>query len=309
MVLGFGKRGPDSVGCYGKLPLHGDYLSHGSDGPEARRLTAWFDAGYRLTRGSDSLNAAGTGFILPGLGKRTIYGGFWPSGDKSGTRRFPFTLFAAGRTKPLAQLGALAPLALVRMWDTISAAMPGLRAAGTVDKVTTIVSGITMPALPSPEEAAAEFARASEVPALVARAKPSLLDVVRLTAALKTEKKAPPFAVRIPLTTQYSAAAETVAWLTILSRRLDHADLAAESQLFVRPPKGHETGELFVIHRELRPDDLGFVLHPTEDYPYGNLLGEDDDDPDNAEFFARFDEAAGENPTLAKFVETACGEV
>jgi len=54
-----------------------------------------------------------------------------------------------------------------------------------------------------------------------------------------------------------------------------------------------------VIHRELRSEDLGFVLTPTEDYPYGNLLGNDANDPAAAEFAASIETPEGAEFTLA----------
>ena len=62
-------------------------------------------------------------------------------------------------------------------------------------------------------------------------------------------------------------------------------------------------GELVLIHRDLKPEDLGFILSPTEDYPFGNVLGAPSDDPEVEDFWASFTEATGANPTLERFVE------
>jgi len=137
-----------------------------------------------------------------------------------------------------------------------------------------------------------------------------LFDAVRLTKALAGRGKkgeAPMFAVHLPLRTGYPTAVEGCAWIDLFARRFSAPAMPQESHLFLRPPASGRPGELALIHRELRPEDLEFVLSPTEDYPYGNVLGTDpaDDDPEVEEFWRSFRERTGESPTLDRFVEEA----
>ncbi len=277
MVLGFGKKTTAGVGCYGKLPLHGDYVSHQGESPEARRLTTWLDDGYRLTGGRDDQTAPETRFLLHGRKKGAIFGMLWPSIDHSGTRRFPFSLFAELPGKALASAGAGIPLALSPTWTSMRDAYEALRGAATPDAIRAALSQIQVFGVPEDlEEVRAKFSLGAMAAPVADRTRAVYVDVLRLTGALGPGRKgtAPEFAVRIPLTTVADPEVETTAWLSILSRRLLAPDLSAECHVFFRPRGQGEAGELFAIHRELRPEDLGFILTPTDQYLYGNLLGE-----------------------------------
>jgi hypothetical protein len=294
MVLGFLKKGPDSVGCYGKLPLHGDYVSHANDGPEARFLSSWLDSGYRMTPGRDDPDAAEVGFVIGGR-KRALVGVTWPSGDASGTRRFPFTLFVAVPAKPVAAYGDLVTVGVTPPIVKMLNAYPDIRQAAAVDRIMHLVSAIPVPPLPDATAVAGEFrSRASETLSAAA-AMPTLFEVIRFTDALGGGAKggAPAFAVRIPLRTEYAPSLEAAAWLSILSHRLGDPALTAKSHVFVRSPKGGADGELFLIHRDLKPEDLGFVLIPTDEYAYGNFLGDDGDEVESQDFVT---ELSGNHP-------------
>ena len=144
MVLGIGRKAQEGVGCYGKLPHHGDYVSHQSDGAEAQRLTAWLDGGYRLTGGGDDPEAAETWFLLRGQKKAAIFGSMCPSGDASNTRRFPFTLFAEASTKGLAALEHHVTIGLAPTWRAMSGAFTDLRETTTIDGVRERLQGIAV---------------------------------------------------------------------------------------------------------------------------------------------------------------------
>jgi len=303
MVLGFLKKGPGSVGCYGKLPLHGDYISHANDGQEARILSHWLDKGYRLTPGRDNPDAAEVGFLIQSR-KRTLIGVLWPSGDASGTRRFPFTLFATMPAKPLAHCGDLVTVGIAPTIVEMARSFPGIREAAAIDQIQAILARIPVPAEPQAEEVRSEFGREAARTLSAEAAMPVLFEVRRFTQALGGGKKgdAPHFAVRIPLRTEFAPSLEAAAWLTILSHRLGDPGLTARSHLFIRRAKASADGEMFVIHRDLKPDDLGFVLIPTDEYPYGNVLGADGEDPDASEFVAALSGKAAGGFTLSDLV-------
>ncbi|MEN8148218.1 MAG: TagF domain-containing protein [Planctomycetota bacterium] len=303
MVLGFLKKGPNSVGCYGKLPLHGDYISHASDGPEARFLSAWLDNGYRMTPGRDNPDAGEVGFVIGGR-KRSLVGVFWPSGDASGTRRFPFALFVSVPSKPLVQYGDLVTLGVTPAVVSMAKAFPAIREAAAVDRIMHLVSGVQIPPLAAADAVTMEFSARAGESLSAAAALPVLFEAERFTDALGGAKKggAPNFAVRIPLLTEFAPAAEAAAWMQILSHRLGDSGLAANGHVFVRRPKGSHPGELFLVHRELKPADLGFVLMPTDEYPYGNYLGDEVGSAEAAEFAQAVAEQHGSGFTLLDLV-------
>jgi len=303
MVLGFMKRGPGSVGCYGKLPRHGDYVSHASDGPEARFLSSWFDKGYLLTPGRDNPDAAEVGFLVRGR-KRGLVGVFWPSGDASGTRRFPFALFAPMPTKTLAQCGDLVTVGIAPAVVEMARAFPGIREAAGIDQIHGLLSRIPISTPPSVADIRSEFGREAGRSLSAAAAMPVLFEVLRFAAALGggNRGEAPNFAVRIPLRTEYAPSAESAAWLSILSERLGDSGMTARSHLFIRRAKGSAEGEMFVVHRDLKHDDLGFVLIPSDEYPYGNILGNEGEDPDVAAFVAELTGKVSGNFTLSDLV-------
>jgi type VI secretion system ImpM family protein len=304
-VLGFGRKGPSAVGCYGKLPLHGDYVSHQSDSPEARRLTAWLDEGYRLTGGNDDIEGSEISFFLPGLGKRPMVGAFWPSGDASGTRRFPFALFLTLAGKSLSPFGARIPLALSGTWDEMAGALPGIREAVRPEQVQGLLNALEIEELPEPAGVEARFVREAAEAAPLGGAPAVLVDVTRLADVLGGGKRGEvaSFAIRIPLVSSYPVALEAAAWLEILAARTGCPHLPGDCHAFVRPRREQNPGSLFLFHRELRAEDLGFLLSPSDEYPWGNLLGQEPDEEASAEIEERLAARSGESPTLADLVE------
>jgi len=308
MVLGFKKKGPEGVGCYGKLPLHGDYLSHQSDSSEAKRLIAWLNEGYRLTSGKDSDEAAETRFVFPGRGKLVLFGAFWPSADASGTRRFPFALFGAAPAKRISPHGARIPMAITPAWSSMEDAFPGLREAPTADEIGSRLSRIPLPEFDASRDLRGAFSDSACKAEVSPGAMDVLFDLLRLTRAIAPGRKSdmPAFAIRLPLTMACDPEVETAAWLEVLAQRLGENALPGQCHIFLRPAWGESPGELFVFHRELKPEDLGFVLHPTNDYPYANVLGNPGDEA--AKFHEWLAEKAGADPTLKETVEVALAD-
>ncbi|MCU0724866.1 MAG: type VI secretion system-associated protein TagF [Planctomycetes bacterium] len=275
MVLGFGRKATQGVGCYGKLPLHGDYVSHQGDAPEARRLTAWVSDGYRLTGGRDDREAAGTRFLLPG--KRTaILGTIFPSADKSGTRRFPFVLFAELPEKTISAMGAAIPLCLESTWSSMFSAFPEIRNATTPEALRTELGRIGIGPLPEPDAALEDLRAAATEAKAGERTGAVYFDALRLAGALCDGRKgeAPAFAASLRLTTAASENLEAAAWLAVFARAFSDPDLPATTGLFLRPRLGDRPGELFLFHRDLRPEDLGHVLSPAASYEFANVLGD-----------------------------------
>jgi type VI secretion system protein ImpM len=87
-----------SVGCFGKLPIHGDFIRH-NVGPEVDRLDEWLQGGIVSSRTAmgATWDAAFDGkppqrFIYQAAGGRVVAGVIAASIDKPG-RRYPFLIF------------------------------------------------------------------------------------------------------------------------------------------------------------------------------------------------------------------------
>jgi type VI secretion system protein ImpM len=87
-------------GCYGKVPIHGDFIRHNVNGPEIDHLDQWLQQGILSSRQSlgtlwdPTFDASRPQRFLyrPPGGGRTVAGVIAASKDKPG-RRFPFLVF------------------------------------------------------------------------------------------------------------------------------------------------------------------------------------------------------------------------
>jgi type VI secretion system ImpM family protein len=301
MLLGLGSKPREGAGCYGKLPGFGDYVSYQCDGAEARRLTAWLDEGYRRTGGQDDPDAADTVFVLPARKKASLYGVLWPSADSSGTRRFPFALFAEARARALGEAGPLMTMGILDGLSAMKAAWASLSSCDNIERVGHLVADIALSPVPDPQGCQGLFDNLSSGARLTPATVGALFDVTRLTAHLSdgSKGKAPPFALRLPLTTDAPGEVEAAAWLTVLSQQFSMPRLATETAIFIRAGKGDGEGDLFLLHRELKVEDLGFVLSPSDAYPYANMLGVEVSEEEVAPFSAWLCSLVGTEATLS----------
>jgi type VI secretion system protein ImpM len=89
-----------SLGCFGKLPIHADFIQYNADGSEVRGLDQWFQEGIHLVKtrfnqgwAQDFLGGGTWNFVFqPKNGDRFLVGTYLPSQDKGG-RQYPFFLF------------------------------------------------------------------------------------------------------------------------------------------------------------------------------------------------------------------------
>lgn len=115
-----------SVGCYGKLPLHGDFIRHNAAAPELGLFDRWIQEGivaghHAAARQWDDLfdNSPAARFIYYcAQTQRLMPGLMIPSCDKVG-RQFPFIIFTFA---PLSLLGSDYPLAGALFEDFFNAA-------------------------------------------------------------------------------------------------------------------------------------------------------------------------------------------
>ena len=91
---------PVAAGCYGKLPVTGDFLRHHPGGATVLEWERWLEAGLsdasqRLGRGVKERLASFSAFrfVFPGRRSDTLLvGAIGPGRDRSG-RLFPFSVF------------------------------------------------------------------------------------------------------------------------------------------------------------------------------------------------------------------------
>lgn len=111
------ERAGDEVGCFGKMPIHGDFIRHNVRLRETAALDVWIQEGTSFlarTRGSawpDAFrNFPGTHFVLTGgEQERTVIGTLIGSRDRGG-RGYPFLIFCALDDPLFRQMQAVAPL-------------------------------------------------------------------------------------------------------------------------------------------------------------------------------------------------------
>ncbi|MBI3596641.1 MAG: type VI secretion system-associated protein TagF [Nitrospirae bacterium] len=89
-----------SLGCFGKLPIHADFIRYNADGMEVRGLDQWFQEGIQFAKSKlgpgweeEFSKADVWRFVFQVDGSdRFLVGIFAPSRDQGG-RRYPFILF------------------------------------------------------------------------------------------------------------------------------------------------------------------------------------------------------------------------
>jgi type VI secretion system protein ImpM len=109
-------RHPELVGCFGKMPIHGDFIRHNVQCGEAVAFENWVQEGVSLvTRKHPGAwpevyrNFPPLNFVLVGEEQeRTLAGSLVPSQDRSG-RPYPFSVLLASDDRMLRELPPLVP--------------------------------------------------------------------------------------------------------------------------------------------------------------------------------------------------------
>ena len=111
-----------AVGCFGKLPIHGDFIRHRAT-PQVNAFDEWiqngivFAAEKRATFDADFPKAPIERFIFRPPGSAQFLVGVWmPAHDKPG-RLYPFTVFACVDAGAFLPQPHLIPLAFTRFLD------------------------------------------------------------------------------------------------------------------------------------------------------------------------------------------------
>jgi hypothetical protein len=184
-------------------------------------------------------------------------------------------------------------------------AMAEIREEGRVDAIQGRLATVRIPEFPEPKEMRPRFASLADEATIDPGVFDVLFDVLRLTSALAPGRRGdvPAFAIRTDLRGGCEPELEVSLWLTLLAKGIGENALPGQSHVFFRPPREERPGELFVYHRELKPEDLGYVLSPVPDYPYVNSLGTHSGLEEAGKFREWCEKTFGESPTVRQLVE------
>jgi type VI secretion system protein ImpM len=268
-------------GCYGKVPIHGDFIRHNVTGTEIDQLDQWLQAGILSSR--QVLGAAWDAsfdaskpqrFLYRSPGGRTIAGVIAASKDKPG-RRFPFLVYTPLDPKIAPGDATVLPAALEPFFQAAETEM----LTGWQGKdLKSYLAQVDALSLPSDLDAGrksilhlvAEGTNQSLWGALFGNPTDfrkyllinNLVETVRPAAV-------PKYALRIP---RVSAGAEVSFWLEVC-RKLGRRDQLPTLSLW-GPGRGDEQGGLTLILDELQskyflplwwPERANNLLFPLAD--------------------------------------------
>ncbi|CAG0943023.1 hypothetical protein ANRL1_01175 [Anaerolineae bacterium] len=269
-----------SVGCYGKLPIHGDFIRYNVGAAEISVLDRWFQEG--LFTGQKALgglfsdvfdHAPASRFIfnMQSIG-RVIVGVMMPSCDKTG-RQFPFLVLTGAPIKEFGAEVSLLPGIFENFFERSHAVMKdwiGKDLKTFVDKVGQL--GFMLDVRTEARKVADKCAKL-KVQTLFAETFGSAADVrkymlVQNLADVIKPNVAPKFAVRFPNT---PGAAEAACWLEALQKLMNKHALPT---LSVWNYTHNETAaHLTVLFEELHAKYLLPLLNPERDSDVVYKLG------------------------------------
>jgi len=120
----------DVVGCFGKMPVHADFIKHNVSTREAVALDNWIQEGFMLMSRKHGEAwkeklAAAPSFNFVWIGnneERILAGALRPGTDRSG-RCYPFCAFTAMDRPALKEMQAVVPLARGEFFDALEATL------------------------------------------------------------------------------------------------------------------------------------------------------------------------------------------
>lgn len=253
------------LGCFGKVPSYGDFVSFNAESDDASALATWLEEGVASSPGAPA--AAHDQYLQfvwrPRASRRALIGVLWPSADAAG-RRFPFVLFASHSAQSLDPLGPRVLIAAEAQWQRFHVLHGRIRQLSQLEEIRAELQRVELSAVPD--------ARAVNS-AYVGRVQPSgsetwnavpvgleLRDLVHHAEELRGAGGLPDFALRIRLHSRNDPVAEAVTWLHVLLDNLGTPGI--DAGLFVRVSMSQGSG-LFVFHRDLDAADLPFLLAPA----------------------------------------------
>lgn len=110
---------PSIAGCFGKLPIYGDFIRFNADGRDVDRFDEWIQKGLAFaqqrlgeTWAADFERADAWSFVFsPDEAEDYLAGVYTPSRDQGG-RQYPFLIFCRMEAGPMNGLGHLLPQVL-----------------------------------------------------------------------------------------------------------------------------------------------------------------------------------------------------
>ncbi len=145
-----------SLGCFGKLPIHSDFIRYQASGEEIRALDRWFQEGIYFAKSKlgaswqeTFLNAASWRFIfhLP-KSKAFLVGVVMPSRDRSG-RTYPFVVFLRVDKKTY---GAPLTFAALSFGLFLETAQRFAKEGWADTNLQGLIKGLEQMAIPAPED-------------------------------------------------------------------------------------------------------------------------------------------------------------
>lgn len=272
-LFGSSRPAPTRIGCFGKLPFYGDFLSFGVDSPEAQAFVTWLQDGAASSAvpsfAPDQLvqmvwQPAGT--------RRTLVAVLWPSLDAAG-RRFPFSLFTSLPAGFVERHGPRALVAADGVWRSLRDIRPPVVKAPRPAELYGFLRDQQSPPPPEDREVnrayvdraqASQFRREDFVPVGL-----HVQDLVWFAENLGGTPD-PRFALRMRLHGVTDPVAEGATWLHVLSDRLGLGSL--DAALAIRTARA-EGGAVFAFRRPLSRDDLPFLLSPGAEYRAADHVG------------------------------------
>ncbi len=275
-LFGSQRAAPSKVGCFGKLPTYGDFVSLHADAPEAQALARWMQDGVAsLPVGTNVSADVCVEFLWqPPDTRRAVCGALWPSGDRAG-RRFPFALFVGFPAATFAAHGPrrmTAALPVLRRFQDLHAQIQQM---GVLEQQVALVRDASVPSPMEVDEAGGAFAerlRAGSLPEGSAEVLAlEVCEVAGFAEGVQEGGEVADFAVRVRLVGGAEPEVEASLWMEALESHLGVADL--DAAVFVRASRADRSSGAYFIHRPLHVADLGFVLAPPQRYRLGDSLG------------------------------------
>ena len=255
-----------SLGAYGKLPCSPEFLRHACYEGTAKLYRSWIDEGHDWLSQQHDAREVGDHAIALRSGQapsESLIGIWQPSGDATGTRRFPFTLFARvcddGPTKASDFAHAS------RLWSALRQQARGIAEANSADEFYQLAQNahVELENSETPQERFDVQSAAAWIESLYpdrdstgARRQwaRGLWYLRSLAPAIRANKRAPLLeAYRVPLARSTSSRAQLEWWLRLL-RSLGQPLADMPTVVVSESPQ-----RLHFFWRELTAEDWGFV--------------------------------------------------
>ncbi|MCE9637035.1 MAG: type VI secretion system-associated protein TagF [Planctomycetes bacterium] len=306
-LFGASRAAPSRIGCFGKLPVYGDFLSSGADSPEAEAFVTWLQEGAAASVVPSFAPDQVLQMLWQPVGaRRTLAALLWPSQDAAG-RRFPFAIFTSLAGGFVDRHGPRALVAADGVWRAMRELRTAVAAAPRQAEVYACFRDANAPTPPEDRAVnrayvdraqAAQFRREDFVPVGL-----HVQDLIWFAENLGGTAD-PRFALRMPLHGSADPLAEGATWLHVLHDRLGLGTL--DAALVVRSARA-DGSSVFEFRRPLARDDFSFLFAPTADYRAADHLGfrVAPTSAADASFLERFQRAWGARPpSCATVLET-----